>query len=229
MDLPPNLVLNHTPIYFEPQRWHRLTQGFPFEVYLKNIRKAVLLKVKKRFKFIVNHNSLEKELERFVELVQPNATCEITFKMMNDQGNGMLVDVMKATAHRVLERLGKLDSLLEEQPQLSSKRAKTSIDWMKPVIETGDVSKCVYRQKPMELRLAFYKGTLDKKVLKYRYCPYFPPDFGHKFHVGKTDLYRLERDFHKGNFRDHCNRCRLLHYRDEEPNLVSIGVTRPSA
>lgn len=226
MALPDNLVINHTPIYFEPERWHRLTQGFPFEVYLENIRRAVKLTTKKRFKFIVNHGSLEHELELFIELVKPNSSCEITFKLMNDQGNGMMVDVIKATAHRVFERLGTLDSILDTQVSFPSRRSKTSIDLMKPVLESGDVSKCIYRRKPIELRLAFYRGDDKKKILKYRYCPYFPPDVGNKFHIGKGELHRLERDFHKGDFRDHCNRCRLLHYRDDSQELVSIGVTR---
>ena len=49
--MPDCITLNHTPIYFEPVRWKKLTNGFPFEVYINNIRDAVKLPVRKRFKF----------------------------------------------------------------------------------------------------------------------------------------------------------------------------------
>ena len=49
--------------------------------------------------------------------------------------------------------------------------------------------------------------------MKYRYCPYFPPDFGHKFHLGRDDIEKMGKNWKKGPFRDHCDRCRLLHYR----------------
>ena len=42
LELPTDrIVLNHTPIYFEPDRWRALTRGFPFETYLANVRDAV--------------------------------------------------------------------------------------------------------------------------------------------------------------------------------------------
>ena len=66
--------------------------------------------------------------------------------------------------------------------------------------------------RPLELRLAFYRGGPDRKILEVRYCPYFPPDSGHRFHVGRDDPARLARDWRKGRFREHCGRCRLLHY-----------------
>ncbi len=40
------VILNHTPIYFDPERWLTLTRGFPFEVYLDNVRAAVSWPVK---------------------------------------------------------------------------------------------------------------------------------------------------------------------------------------
>lgn len=210
LELPSNVVLNHTSIYFEPERWLKLT-GFPFDVYSDNVRRAVQMETRKRFKFIINHSQLLEELRHFQELVEPNDSCEISLKMMNDQGNGMVVDTMQASADRVHERLEKLDEVLSESGW-STARPQTSADKVRPVVESGDVTACPYRDKPLELRLAFYRG--DKKVLKYRYCPYFPPDFGHRFHIGKDDPAKLARNFEKGNFRDHCGRCRLLHYRD---------------
>ena len=80
MDLPEEkIILNHTPIYFEPERWKKLTRGFPFEIYLDNVRKAAQLPIRKRFKFIINHSQFGDEVARFQELVQPNESCEISF------------------------------------------------------------------------------------------------------------------------------------------------------
>ena len=215
IDLPHDkIILNHTPIYFEPERWLKLTRGFPFEVYLENVRKAVHnLPCQKRFKFIINHSLFVEEIQRFQERVEPNDTCEISLKLMNDQGNGLVVDTMQRTAHRVFDRLEDLDSVLENAGWANKPRPTTSADLVKHIVETGDVTECVYRNEPLELRLAFYKGTDNKQVLKYRYCPYFPPDFGHKFHLGKDDIEKMGKNWKKGPFRDPCDRCRLLHYR----------------
>lgn len=209
-DFPENVVLNHTTIYFEPERWLKLT-GFPFDVYADNVRRASKLKVKKRFKFIINHDKFDEEIRRFQELIEPDETCEISLKVMNDQGNGQVVDTLTKTADRVHERVEALDELLEEAGW-SQDRPKTSADRVKDVIRLGDTTICPYRDEPLELRLAFYKGEDGKQVLKYRYCPFFPPDFGHKFHLGRDDIGKLEKNFKRGEFKKHCGGCRLLHY-----------------
>ncbi len=210
LELPDNVVINHTAIYFEPERWRALT-GFPFEVYRDNVRTAIAMPVKKRFKFIVNHSRLHEEIARFQKLVEPDDSCEISLKIMNDQGNGMVVDVMQASEERVFGRMSKLDQVLSDAGW-STKRPRTSIDRVAQVIQTGDVTQCPYREDPLELRLAFYRGGDGKSVLKYRYCPYFPPDFGHKFHLGCDSISKLAKNFTKGPFREHCGKCRLLHY-----------------
>ncbi len=217
MDLPrEKIVLNHTPIYFEPENWHKLTHGFPFETYLHNVRLAVKVPILKRFKFIINHSGFVEEIARFQKLVDPDETCEISLKMMNDQGDGIGVETMQNTAVRVRERLGDLDAVLEKAGWSNRPRPQTSADLMRPVIESGDVTKCIYRDEPLELRLSFYRGGEEdgKKILKYRYCPYFPADFGHKFHLGKDSIEKLGKNFVKGPFRDHCQGCRMLHYCD---------------
>lgn len=211
MRLPDSVVLNHTPIYFEPERWHKLTRGFPFEVYLDNVKLAAKMKVRKRFKFIVNHAAFNDEIRRFRELVQPDETSQISLKFINDQGNGLGVEVMRKTSPRLKERLGDLDALLQ-QAGWEEARPRTSVDSVREVLETGNVESCPYRRGPEELRLAFYRGEDGKYVLKYRYCPYFPPDFGHKLHLGRDSLHKLGRNFERGPFREHCGGCRLLNY-----------------
>ena len=224
MEIPHNkVVLNHTPIYFEPENWHKLTQGFPFEVYISNIRRAVDMPITKRFKFIINHSGFVEEVQRFQELVLPNATCEISLKMMNQQGTDIAVPAMKKTADRVRERLMDLDRVLDDAGWSNRPRPTTSADLMRPVIESDDVKKCLYRQDPLELRLSFYRGGDGdgKKILKYRYCPYFPPDFGHRFHIGRDDIKKLGKNFRKGPFREHCERCRIRHYCKTKQMAVS--------
>ena len=216
MRFPANVTLNHTPIYFEPSRWHKLTQGFPFDVYRDNLRDVVPLGVRKRFKFIVNHSQFEQEIARFVEAIKPDDSCEVSLKLMNDQGNGLVVPTLQRTSEHVRERIQNLDAMLTDAGWQIGKRPKTSADAVKDVVLTGDVTLCPYRAEPHELRLAFYRGEEGKWVLKYRYCPFFPPDFGHKFHIGYDDMDKLERNFTKGPFRDHCGRCRLLHYRQTD-------------
>ena len=214
MSLPVDkIILNHTPIYFEPERWEKLTRGFPFEIYIDNVRKAAKLPMRKRFKFIINHSQFHDEVARFQQLIEPNQTCEISLKVINDQGAGLGVETMRRTSERVQERIYDLDTILKEAGWGDRVRPKTSVDVMKDVIKSGQIEQCVYRKKPLELRLAYYKGSPDKKVLKYRYCPYFPPDFGHKLHLGRDDISKLGKNYHKGPFRDHCGKCRMLNYK----------------
>lgn len=212
MAFPSNVVLNHTSIYFEPQKWLKLT-GFPFDVYVDNVRRASKMGVRKRFKFIINHENFDEEIRRFQELVLPDDSCEISLKIMNDQGNGKVADTLVRTADRVQGRLHDLDDLLEEAGW-SKDRPHTSADRVRAVVQTGDVTLCPYREQPLELRLAFYRGEDGKQVLKYRYCPFFPPDFGHKFHIGRDDPEKFGHNFTKGSFKVHCGSCRLRHYKE---------------
>jgi hypothetical protein len=86
---------------------------------------------------------------------------------------------------------------------------------MKPVIESGDVTRCPYRQSPLELRLSYSGGPTGRQILKYRYCPYCPPDAGHKFHVGRDHIEKMAKNYQRGHFRDHCHTCRLTNYQPE--------------
>ena len=211
------LVLNHTPIYFEPRRWHALTRGFPFDVYLENIKRAVTLPVRKRFKLILNHERCVEEIRRFRELVEPDESCEISLKLMNDQGDGLLQDTLERTAQRVHGRLGDLDQVLAEAGWENGPRPRSSVDMVKEVLQTGDVERCVYRREPLELRLALKRSAAGAQILRYRYCPFFPPEAGHNLHLGRDPISKLAKNYHKGPFREHCHRCRLLNYRGGVP------------
>ena len=72
------ILLCHTTIYFEPERWAETTANFPFELYVNNIKEISKLPVRKRIKFIINHESLDDEIALFQKLVKPDQSFEPT-------------------------------------------------------------------------------------------------------------------------------------------------------
>jgi len=207
------IVFNHTPIYFEPDEWEKLTQGFPFDVYLENLQHFASLPARKRFKFIINHERFPEEFQRFQEIVRPDKTFMLSLKVINDQGNGLMVDRMTETRALINERVQQLDTLIEGEGWGTIRRTAGSLDQMAVLLEDGDVERCAFRNDPIELRFALDpKVRRGKAVLRYRYCPYFPPDFGHRFHIGRDDPALLEQNYFKGDFRKHCAKCRFLRY-----------------
>ncbi len=212
------IVFNHTPIYFEPQEWEKLTQGFPFKVYLNNVRHFAALPARKRFKFIINHERFGQELRRFQELVQPDKTFQLSLKVINDQGNGLMQNRMAETRALINERVRQLDELVEGAGWGRIKRTEGSLDQMAALLEDGDYGRCTFRNKPVEIRFALDpKVRRGEAVLRYRYCPYFPSNFGHRFHIGRDDPELLERNYVKGAFRRRCKSCRFLRYYAGEP------------
>ena len=47
------LILTHSCIHFLPDRWHDLTNGFPHDRYVSNLREGRELPFKKRIKFVL--------------------------------------------------------------------------------------------------------------------------------------------------------------------------------
>lgn len=206
------IVLCHTPIYFEPERWHEQTQGFPFDLYVKNIQAIARIPVRKKFKFILNHPELDQELEHFQKLVEPDKRFEFSLKVINDQGDGINEATIRQSQPLINERIQSLENQIKGAGWGKINYKVGTLHEMAPLLQDGDVNRCLYRQEPIELRLAFYRATKEKHILKYRYCPYFPANFGHRFHVGRDDLEKLERNYFKGNFREYCDGCRFLKY-----------------
>ena len=206
------IVLNHTTISFEPDHWHRMTAGFPFDLYVENIRAIASQPVRKRFKFIVNHPYLSDEISRFQSLIRPDRTFEFGMKVINDQGGGLNLDLIRESKALTSERIMSLDRTLANEEWGSKSYKVGSIESMRPVLESGDVNQCRYRSEPIELRFAFFKRKKDTQVLKYRYCPYFPSHFGHRYHLGWDSPEKLEINYNKGTFRKHCSDCRFLNY-----------------
>ena len=206
------ITLNHTIIYFEPENWHQQTNGFPFELYVDNIKSAMEVSVRKRFKFIVNHPDFPDELQRFQHLASPEGHCELGLKVINDQGSHLNVSSMQQTKNLVRERAYALDQLVAGAEWGSINRKPGSLETMLPVLTSDDVDQCAYRQEPIELRFALYKADTDRQILKYRYCPYFPSDFGYRFHLGRDDPAKLQSNYSKGDFHQYCSDCRFLNY-----------------
>ncbi|MBW2732666.1 MAG: radical SAM protein [Deltaproteobacteria bacterium] len=208
------IVFNHTPIYFDPTRWDALTgECFPFSVYLDNIRYFGQLEARKRFKFIINHEDCVEELRRFHQMVEPDKRFQLSLKVLNDQGDGLGREQMKRTATLIHQRARELDDIAQQAGWGKVGRKMGSIDQMSPLLESGDVSRCGYRQRAIELRFALdRKARNGRPVLRYRYCPYFPPRSGHRFHIGRDELSRIEHNYRKGSYRKDCHACRFLAY-----------------
>ena len=221
------IVFNHTPIYFKEGTWEKLTQGFPFQVYLDNVRFFAQLPARKRFKFIINHDHFADEIRRFQELVEPDEKFHLSLKVINDQGDGLMVDRMAQTRELINRRVRELDTLVDGAGWGRVKRSGGSLEQMAPLLEDGDYQRCVFRHEPIELRFALDpKVRKGRPVLRYRYCPYFPPNFGHRFHIGRDNPDQLERNFQKGSYRDKCADCRFMRYYAGQPTCTA---PQPSA
>ncbi len=203
---PERLVLTHSTIHFLPDSWHDLTNGFPYDVYVENIKSAKALPFRKRVKFVLNHDDCDLEVQQFIDLVDPDDRFELSYKLLNDQNNGFGAPRMMATRERIRELVNdrKLDLLMPDNHV------------RKAVAEDRLLELCPYRTKPLEVRFAFYRQIEDTVVLKVRYCPYFGPKVGHKFRVGETPIRKLDKWFIEGDYRKRCDSCRLLHYSDGE-------------
>ena len=170
--------------------------------------------LRKRFKFIVNHPYLDQEIRRFQELITPDHTFEFGLKVINDQGGGQNEKTIQQNKALTQERAQSLDRLLDGADWGQVDYKVGSLETMAPLLQDGDVTCCHYRQEPVELRLAFYRANQRKQILKYRYCPYFPSDFGYRFHIGRDDLEKLESNYFKAKFHGRCQDCRFLKYSD---------------
>jgi hypothetical protein len=207
------IVLTHTCIRFLPDRWPELTAGFPFERYVENIRTAARLPVRKRFKFILNHADLDLEIALFQERLAPDHTFELGLKVINEQGGVLNRQAIEQTRDLAHARVRALEQLVDGAGWGQASFMPGSLETMAPLLVDGDPERCRYRRKPLELRFALYKADTTDQVLKYRYCPYFPSDFGYRFHIGRDDAQKLQKNFHRGDFHDRCSRCRFLtHY-----------------
>lgn len=231
------IMLCHTMIAFEPKQWAEMTGNFPFDLYVENIKKITSIRpgdqgfeekraLRKRFKFIINHEALEQEIALFQDLIDPDESFEIGFKVINDQGGGINKAAIQQTRSFTHDRVLALDGLIDGAQWGSRSYKVGSVEKMAPLLENGNLDLCPYRTEPLELRFAFYRSREEGQVLKYRYCPYFPSDFGYRFHIGRDDPGKFVKNFEKGSFHEHCHDCRFLKYLPEGITMRpdSIGL-----
>lgn len=213
-DLPADRVtLVHSCIHFLPHRWHELTRGFPHDLYVANLRRANALPFGKIVKFVVNHDDSAKEIEAFLQAVEPGAQFRLCFKLLNDQNNGWGAPRMQATRERVRALLAPY----AQAANANDDNPPSALPLLNPAVAgavaRGDVlSTCPYRSGPKELRFSFYRARNETVTLKARFCPYFGPNTFHKFVVGETPLAKIDKWFASGEYRDKCDSCRLLYY-----------------
>lgn len=204
------VVLTHTVTSLNPDTWARETAGFPFALYLRNLREVTARFAHNRIKFLLNHDDVADQIERFLEAVNPDASFVFSLKLVNLQAGRLQAEVIEATRRRALERLAGRAALCDQD--LAWRSEVTGEETLSALAAGGDPSACPYRAAPRELRFAVRGSGPDRLRLYYRFCPFFPSDRHFGFHIGHdtTDQIRLAYEKHK--WHSWCPDCRLRHY-----------------
>jgi len=205
-----NVVLTHTISGFDPDTWAKQTRGFPFELYVRNLRELAARFPKKRIKLILNHDDVAAQIERFVEAVGPDASFVFSLKLINLQGANLQAEVIEATRLRAMEQLVARAGLYA--PELSWQTSVTGEETLAALVASGDASACPYRLAPAELRFAFRSFTEDRIRLYYRFCPFFPSDRHFGFHVGHNTFDQIRLAYARNKWHSWCPDCRLNRY-----------------
>jgi uncharacterized Fe-S cluster-containing radical SAM superfamily protein len=205
-----NVVLTHTMTGFDPDSWAIRTRGFPFDLYVRNLRELSARFPKKRIKLILNHDDVEDQLERFVEAVRPDASFVFSLKLINRQGAGLQAGVIEETRRRALERLADREGLYA--PNLQWQTAVTGEATLAALAASEDAAACPYRLTPAELRFAVRGLRGDHVRLYYRFCPFFPSDRHFGFHVGHNTFDQIRLAYARNKWHSWCPDCRLRRY-----------------
>jgi organic radical activating enzyme len=212
------VVLTHTILYFHAEGWEHMSQGFPFGVYVENMRHLGRIARRKCYKFILNHPNAPEELKNFLSEIRPDETCTLRWKLMNQQGGqGFNVQEISRSRAEVLERLERWTEIVTEFQQHAKIPVDKRITGAEVLSGTGgraEVERCPYRSEPEELRFAFYKVKGGVPLLEYRFCPHFPSKFRYIHKVGEDAFTDIRKAFAEGEYHRHCDRCRLQLYAD---------------
>ena len=204
------VILTHTTAGFDEEEWLDMTRGFPFELYIDNIRKLGAKPWRKQIKFIVNHEYLSKELKRFNELIKPDDTYHLSLKLMNNQAGNFGAGEIKKTRDKVTELL---KSGVTDLPKGISVETKiTGEEAIEGFIAGDKGESCPYRNGPLELRFAFHKGNEKSAKLKYRFCPHFPPSKHFIFKTGRDSVNDILVAYKEQKWHSWCSKCRLKLY-----------------
>ena len=195
------MVFTHSVIDFLPDNWHKGTQHLtPHERYVENIRIAKDWPGRKIIKFVLNHEHLREEVELFRKLVEPDASFHLEAKLLNNQSNNYGKKQIEKTKSIVHENRKFMGTSNNNEIQLNN------------IMEGRIVENCIHWKLP-ELRFALYKED-PHVILKYRFCGYFAPDFAYKIHLHEYKKGMFHKAFQKGRFKEACNKCRLLFYKN---------------
>jgi len=205
-----HVVLTHTMSSFDPDTWAQETRGFPFDLYVRNLRELCARFPKKRIKLILNQEDLPRQLDRFVAAVEPDESFVFSLKLINLQGKDLQADVIETTRHGALERLAARAGLYA--PELSWKTTVTGEETLAGLVESGDVSSCPYRLAPAELRFAFRAFDEERIRLYYRFCPFFPSDRHFGFQLGHNTFDQIRLAYERNKWHSWCPDCRLNRY-----------------
>ena len=217
------VVLTHTILYFRKPQWEALSRKFPFDVYVGNLKELAKLPWRKCYKFIVNHSDSERELDAFLETVRPDHQSTIRWKLMNQQAsNRFNIEEITRTRREVLSHISRWQERMQrfggasDSAGVNMDQSLTGLEVLDGLSRSDSVKSCPYRSDPEELRFAFYKAKGKKLVLKYRFCPHFPSDFGYLHEVGRSPLKQIREAFEKRKYTEHCGKCRLQLYVDNQ-------------
>jgi organic radical activating enzyme len=204
------VILTHTTAGFDKENWLDMTQGFPFELYIENMKKLCGLKWKKQIKFIINHEYLGKELEQFGKYIEPDNSFHLSLKLMNNQAGDFGAKEIEKTRKNVIELLDKGVPSLPEGLKIETKL--TGEEAIKGFIGGDDGESCPYRNDSLEMRFAYFKGSEKGIKLKYRFCPHFPPEKHYIFKTKRDKLDDISVAYEDKKWHDWCSKCRLRLY-----------------
>jgi hypothetical protein len=204
------VILTHTTAGFDEEEWLDMSRGFPFELYIDNIKKLSAHPWKKQIKFIINHDFLHRELSRFAELIDPDSSFNLSLKLMNNQAGNFGAKEIKKTRENVLNLLESGISKLPKGLKIETKI--TGEEAIEGFIAGDKGASCPYRNGPLELRFAFHKGNTKNAKLKYRFCPHFPPSKHFIMKTGRDGVDDILEAFDKKKWHSWCSKCRLKLY-----------------
>ncbi len=204
------VILTHTTAGFDEEEWLDMTQGFPFDLYIDNIRKLGALPWRKQFKFILNHEFLQTEMSRFGRLISPDSSYHLSLKLMNNQAGDFGAKEIKKTREAVLDLL---ENGVQDLPkELSIETKITGEEAIEGFIAGDKGASCPYRNGPLELRFAFHRGNEKSAKLKYRFCPHFPPSKHYIFKTGRDNIDDIVVAYKLKKWHSWCAKCRLKLY-----------------
>jgi hypothetical protein len=204
------VVLTHTVTSMDPEVWARETGGFPFALYLRNLREVAARFPSKRIKFLLNHDDVAGQVDRFVEAVRPDASFVFSLKLVNLQAGRLQADVIEATRRLAQARLAA--GTAPGDGDLSWRSEVTGEETLAALAAGGDPAACPYREAPRELRFAVRGFDPDRVRLYYRFCPFFPADRHFGFHIGRDSLDQIRLAYEKHKWHSWCPDCRLRRY-----------------